>query len=376
MEERLKRLIEANNETNRAQWAREWKAQGKKVIGVMSTYVPEEVISGAGFLPWAIAGTWKEDIRHARVYRTESSCSYCNHVLEALLTDELSFLDGIVIGDIDQDLLRLWDLMLSLDLSPFCHAMHVPFVDNALNTTFFRDEIRRLIRALEMHFGIAISDDAIRSAITTTNHTRTLLAKIYEFRKREVPPLSGAEVLGITTAARIMPKEVFNAELETLMPYLNERKTDLKEVHPRLLVTSEMLDNPAYLTLIEEHCLVAMDDMDTGSRYFDQLVDTTIEDPVQALAHRYLNRHGAPRMKDWDGQIRQIIDWTREYKIDGILGFPHAWCYPQRYRMAYLSDKLNANGIPNICLEREYHLANVGQLRTRIGAFVEMLALA
>jgi len=376
MEDRLKRLMEANSETRRAGWARDWKEQGGKIIGIMSTYVPEEVITAAGLLPWGITGTWKEDIRHARVYRTESSCSYCNHVLESLLNDELSFLDGIVIGDIDQDLLRLWDLMLALDISPFCHAMHVPFVNNELNIEFFRDEIRRFIKALEASFGVTISDDAIRSAAEVTNRTRRLLSKIYAMRKRDVPPLSGAETLGITTAARIMPKEIFNRELEALIPYLEERKTNLKAVHPRLLVTSEMLDNPAYMDLIEEHCLVAMDDMDTGSRYFDQLVDTSNEDPVYALAERYLSRHGAPRMKDWDGQIRRIIDWTKEYKIDGILGFPHAWCYPQRYRMAYLSDKLNANGIPNICLEREYHLANVGQLRTRIGAFVEMLDLS
>ena len=376
MEERLRRLIAANSIGNRAQWAGEGKKQGQKIIGIMSTYVPEEIITAAGFLPWAITGTWEEDIRHARVYRTESSCSYCNHVLESLLSGELSFLDGILIGDIDQDLLRLWDVMKALDLGPFCHAMHVPFVNNELNVNFFRDETRRLISALEGAFGVTITDDAIRSAIEVHNQTRRLLARIYELRKKEVPPLSGAEALGITTAARIMPKERFNAELEALMPCIEERQTNLKEVHPRLLVSSEMLDNPAYLELVEEHCLVAMDDMDTGSRYFDRLVDTSMDDPVDALARRYLNRHGAPRMKDWDGQIQQIIDWTREYKIDGILAFPHAWCYPQRYRMAYLSDKLNEHNIPNICLEREYHLANVGQLRTRIGAFVEMLSLS
>ena len=104
MEKQLRLLIEANSENNRAQWALDWKEQGKKVMGIMSTYVPEEVIHAAGLLPWGITGTWQEDISHARVYRTESSCSYCNHVLESLLTNELDFLDGIIIGDIDQAL--------------------------------------------------------------------------------------------------------------------------------------------------------------------------------------------------------------------------------------------------------------------------------
>ncbi|MFC1534962.1 2-hydroxyacyl-CoA dehydratase subunit D [Thermodesulfobacteriota bacterium] len=373
MEDKLKGLIEGNSKANRNRWAMEWKKQGKKVIGIMSTYVPEEVIAAADMLPFRITGTWEESISHARVYRTESSCSYCNHVLESLLTGELEFLDGIVIGDIDQDLVRLWDIMKAKDLKPFCYSIHIPFVDSELNYQFLRDEIRRFIIALEDFGGSKITDEGLVSSIEIHNKTRDLLKKVYELRKREIPPLSGAEMLGITTTAMVMPKEEFNRELEALLPYLEERETKLNNVHPRLLITSEMLDNPAYMELVEESCLVAMDDMDTGSRYFNKLVDTTLDDPAYALARRYISRHGAPRMQFWDRQVKQIIDWVEEYKIDGVLGFPHAWCYPQRYRMPYLSDKLKEKGIPNLSLEREYHLANAGQLRTRIGAFVEML---
>lgn len=373
MEDQLSHLIEANSEANRTRWAMEWKDQGKKIIGVMSSYVPEEVISAAGMLPFRITGTWKEDIPRARVYRSESSCSYCNHVLESLLTGELDFLDGIVIGDIDQDLLRLWDIMVAKELKSFCYAMHIPFVDSELNYQFLRDEIRRLMGALEALGGLQITDDALRSSIDTYNKMRDLLTQIYELRKREVPPITGAEMLGLTTAATVMPKDLFNKELEDLLPYLKEREAAHKQVRPRLLISSEMLDNPAYLELVEESCLVVMDDMDTGSRYINGQIDTTLQDPAYATAKRYISRHGAPRMGDWDKQVKQIMDWVREYQVDGVLGFPHAWCYPQKYRMPYLSDKLKEAGIPNISLDREYHLANAGQLRTRIGAFVEML---
>ncbi|MBN1847099.1 MAG: 2-hydroxyacyl-CoA dehydratase, partial [Deltaproteobacteria bacterium] len=373
MEGRLRHLIESNSEANRTRWVMEWKDQGKKVIGVMSSYVPEEVISAAGMLPFRITGTWREDIPHARVYRSESSCSYCNHVLESLLKGELDFLDGIVIGDIDQDLLRLWDIMVAKELKPFCYAMHIPFVDSELNYQFLRDEIRRLMGALEALGGVQITDDALRSSIDTYNKMRDLLTRVYELRKREFPPITGAETLGLITAATVMPKDIFNKELEDLLPYLKEREAVIQQARPRLLITSEMLDNPAYLELVEESCLVVMDDMDTGSRYINGQIDTTLQDPAYAIAKRYISRHGAPRMGDWDKQIKQIMDWVREYQVDGVLGFPHAWCYPQKYRMPYLIDRLKEAGIPNISLDREYHLANAGQLRTRIGAFVEML---
>jgi benzoyl-CoA reductase/2-hydroxyglutaryl-CoA dehydratase subunit BcrC/BadD/HgdB len=233
--------------------------------------------------------------------------------------------------------------------------------------------MRRLIDAIEESFRIRISDESLKSAIKTYNHMRTVLNQMYELRKRETPSLSGAEVLGIMSSAGIMPKEEFNQELEILLPYLKERRTDLNYLNPRLLVTGESLDNPAYLKLVEEHCVVVMDDTDNGSRYFMQNVDTTLDDPVYSLAKRYISRHGDPRMATWDKQAEQIIQWVKDFKVDGVLALPLIWCYPQRYRMPYLSRKLDEAGIPSISIEREYHFANAGQLKTRVGAFLEML---
>jgi benzoyl-CoA reductase/2-hydroxyglutaryl-CoA dehydratase subunit BcrC/BadD/HgdB len=227
---------------------------------------------------------------------------------------------------------------------------------------------------VEGFFGIRITDEALRSSIETYNYMRDLLTQVNEWRKREIPPLSGAEFLGLTTAATVMPKDEFVLELKTILPFLEKRKTNLKHFHPRILITSEMLDNPAYLSLVEEGCLVAMDDMDTGSRYFLRSVEADLEDPAYALAKRYISRPGAPRMgAAWDRQLEQIMAWIKEFRIDGVLGLSHAWCYPQSFRSPYIREGLEKAGIPMISLDREYHLANEGQLRTRIGAFLEIL---
>ena len=39
-EEKLQRLLNANNPEERNKWALEWKKQGKKVIGMIDYYVP------------------------------------------------------------------------------------------------------------------------------------------------------------------------------------------------------------------------------------------------------------------------------------------------------------------------------------------------
>ena len=289
MENRLKGLIEGNSETNRVKWALEWKNQGKKVIGVVSSYVPEEVIWAADMLPFRLTGTWKDNVENARVYRSPSTGGYGTHVLESILRGELDFLDGVVFADQDQDILRLWDVLSYLKKPTFCHAIHVPFFESRHNTAFLRDEIRRLIGNLESFRGIKISAESLWSSINTCNRMRTLLGKIYELRKKETPPLSGTEVMGIVSTAQVMPKDEFNQELESILLYLDERQVKINQVCPRILLSSETLDNPAYIDLVEEGCLIAMDDMDTGICYFNQNVDTTVEDPAYALAKKNIS---------------------------------------------------------------------------------------
>ena len=60
MEDRLKALVEANRPENRNKWALRWKESSRtgKVLGVIGPYIPEEILSAAGVLPFGVSGTW------------------------------------------------------------------------------------------------------------------------------------------------------------------------------------------------------------------------------------------------------------------------------------------------------------------------------
>ena len=375
MEEKLKALIEANDERNRYRWAKSWKEKGGKVIGVISSYVPEEVLSAAGILPFRLTGTWSENIDHARIYRPENSCGFCNHLLESFLRGEFDFLDGVVAADIDQDVIRLLDVLLYLKKVPFCHIIHVPFTDTSeLHFRFFSSEIERLADKLGELVGKRIAKEAIFDSIRLYDKIREKMLLIYEMRKKDHPPLSGKEVLGLMTGITVMPRDEVLSEIENIFQYLQSRKTNLKSLSPRIMILSDMLDCPAYLELIEdEGCIVVMDDMDTGVRYIDLPAFDQSDDPFYVLSRRYLKRHGSARMATWGRQMKNIVDWVSEFRVDGVLGLPLAWCYPQQYRMPYVAKRLEEESIPHLFLDREYHFSNVGQLRTRIGAFIESL---
>ena len=373
-EKRLKRLVEAGREENRFSWAKEWKNQGKKVIGLADAYIPEEIIYAAGAFPWHIFGTWRQNVPLSSVYRPPNTCRYCAHVLEAFMAGDLDFLDGAVGDDWDDDRRTLWFQWQHLKLTSFRYQLKVPLKDSAVCRLKFTEYVARFRENVDGFCGVRITDEALAEAIVVYNKMRSLLTRVYEMKKRDVPPLTGAETLGLTTAALVMPKDEYITELEALLPYLETRRPVMANPRPRLLVSADRLDNPAYIALIEDTgALVAMDDMDTGSRYFWNEVDVN-GDPVAALAKRYLSRPACPRMTFWDRQVKQIIEWVKEWKIDGVINSTLSFNYARVFGTPYLRDQLEAAGIPLLTIQREYYLGNVGQLRTRVEAFTEILA--
>lgn len=381
MENELKSLLKLADEANRSKFPLEWKKQGKKVVGVLCSYVPEEIIHAAGMLPWRVLGTWQASTPHANEWRPSDTCLYCNHVLESLLTGQLDFLDGIVATDWDQELVRLWDVWKYLGKTPSTFIIDVPIVNSGRAVAFFANQLKLFCQKIEQLVEREISEQALRHSITVYERTRSLIHRLYELRKTDKPPLSGADMLGITTAALLMPKEEFNSKLEALLPDIEKRKTKLKKVRPRLLVSSDRLDNSEYLEVVEEAgCLVAMDDLDTGSRNFWRRVDiatasspSTRDELLEALARRYLIQPSSPRMMDWHEQVAQIAEWAREFNIQGVLELPQGYSRYREFRANFFKNGLEAADIPLMSFRREYHLSNVGQLKTRVGAFVEML---
>lgn len=374
MEEKLKNLIQGNSELNRTKWALAWKDRGKKVIGVACPYVPEEVIYAADMLPWRVTGSWQGSMRFAPIYRPVSTNLYYNGVLENFLGGKLDFLDGLVITNRYDDSRRFYDVLAHIGKPPFLHIMYFPHQDNELSYQALGKSITNLKVQLGEFRGEEISEDSLHHAVEIYNKMRSLLMKVYELRRKEPPPLSGAEVLGITTAAMVMPKDEFNKELEALLPYVEGREGSFKNLRPRLLVSADQIDNPAYLQLIEDAgTIIAMDDMDTGSRYFWDYVNPNMNDIIYALAKRYIIGPRDARMLNWDQQVDRVIEWAKLYKIDGILELVLLYYFPREFRVPFFKDKLRKSGIPSTSIQVEYHLSNVGQMLTRIGAFAEIL---
>ena len=117
---------------------------------------------------------------------------------------------------------------------------------------------------------------------------------------------------------------------------------------------------------------VVGDDLCTGSRYFDTAVDELAE-PFAALTERYLQRAPCP-VKHGASQPRtqRLLRLCHDTDAQGVIFMLPKFCEPHAFDYVPLAHALQGADVPHLLIETDVSIP-MGQLRTRLQAFIEML---
>lgn len=354
---------------------KKWIEQGGKVMGYFCSYGPEEVITAAGMLPIRMRATGSTSTELADAYLSNINCSFCRHCYNMGLQGDYNFLEGLVWLNNCDHVRRIYDNWIRKVDTPFTQMMSLPKMTTDVQVEWFRDELKILKEALEKHLGITISDEKLWKAIKLHNQTRRLLRQLYELRKKDNPPITGAEALAVVVASTAMPREQFNDMLKELLEELSDAE-GIKDYRARLMIVAGILDDPAFIKVIEEQGgLVVTDSMCFGTRIIWNEVNEKSNDPLAALARYYIqDKPACPRMFDTQPQRSKFVrDMVKEFKVDGVIGERMIFCDLWTGENFMLGRDLKEEGIPFMKLDREYIMAGAGQLRTRAQAFLESM---
>ena len=353
-----------------------WKKQGGKIVGYFCSTVPEEIITAAGLVPIRMRATGSTSTEMSDAYFSSINCSFARHCFNQALIGEFKFLDGVICVNSCDHVRRIYDNWIRfVPDTKFVEVMSLPRKTEPAQVAWYRDEINLLRGKLEQRFGIKITDKTLWKAIKLHNETRRLQKKLYGLRKQEKPPITGAETLAVMVAGTAMPKEQYNNMLRELLDELKGAEGPGGH-RARLLIVGGILDDPAYLKVIEDQGgLVVADSLCFGTRIMWVAVDESLSDPAEALAKYYVaDRPSCPRFYgEHDNRAKYVIDLCREFKCDGVIAERLMFCDPWAVEHYMLGQDLKAAGIPMLKLDREYITGGIGQLRTRVQAFLETI---
>jgi len=352
-----------------------WKDQGGKVVGYFCSTVPEEIITAAGLVPFRMRATGSTSTEESDAFYSSINCSFPRHCFNQVLTGDFKFLDGVICVNSCDHVRRIYDNWKRFAPTDFIEVMSLPRKTDPDQVGWYTEELAMLKDKVGKHFGVEITNDLLWKAVKLHNETRRLQKKLYELRKQEKPPITGAETLAVMVAGTAMPKEQYNEKLRELLDELSGSEGPGSH-RARLMIVGGILDDPAYIKVIEDQGgLVVTDSTCFGSRLMWVEVDENASDPISALAQYYLaDRPSCPRMYgEHDNRAQYVIDMCREFNCDGVIGERLIFCDSWLVEHYMLGQDLKAAGIPMLKLDREYLTSGIGQLRTRVQAFLETM---
>lgn len=111
----------------------------------------------------------------------------------------------------------------------------------------------------------------------------------------------------------------------------------------------------------------------TGEKNYDRLVEENTENPIKAIAKRYIDigcSVMSPNKNRFD-LLDRLID---KYKVDAVLDVELQACHTYAIETTsirkFVTEEKN---IPYLSLETDFSKTDIGQINTRIAAFIEML---
>ncbi len=348
------------------------KKNKKPKIGWLSICTPEEIIHAAGFLPYRITGETRPNAVKAGGYMHRNICPYILSCFEEALTGVHDFSSGVIIVNACDTRRRLCDVWKYFLKTNFVYMIDMPKAVNPHTKDYYKAQLCQLVKAIERNYGKKITDDSIREAISLYNEKRLLLQQLYELRKQDNPPISGAQVINIVKAGMVGLNEEFNSRLSDLLDELHSQKPDNSESDkPRILICGSYFDHIEIIDMLEQiGAVVVCEDISNGIKYFEGGVDID-KNPVTALADYYLDKATCARMTDSEKRFSHLWNLITEYRVDSVIYFSLKFCDNNLIDFSYQKKRLDENGIPVLFLEIERVATNISQMKTRMQAFME-----
>ena len=358
---------------------KELKDRGVPVVGTFCTYFPVEIAMAMGAATVSLCSTSDETIPAAEKDLPKNLCPLIKSSYGFAATKKCPFFyfSDLVVGETTCDGKKKMYEYLGQFKDVF--TMELPNRQTKDGLTLWKNEIIRFKEYLEQKFHVAITEEQIRNAVKIQNEGRVALKRLYELMRLDPAPMTGQELFSVLYGSTFKPeRSKIPGEVNAIADRVEKEYAEGKmlEKKPRILVTGcpiggatekviKAIEDNGGVVVTFENC--------GGAKSVDRLVEEDAEDIYEAIAKRYLSV-GCSVMTPNPNRIELLGRLIDEYQVDGVVEMILQACHT--YNVESLGIRRFVNDEkhkPYISVETDYSQADIGQLNTRIAAFIEML---
>ena len=354
------------------------KDEGTPIIGVFCTYLPREIANAMGAAVVGLCSVSDETIPDAEKDLPRNLCPLIKSSYGFAKTDKCPyfFFSDLVVGETTCDgKKKMYEL-----LSTFkpVYVLELPNRQSEEGIAMYRREIIRFKEKLEQQFETTITEEAIRDQIRLRNDLTKALLRLQYLMTKDPAPVSGLDIVNTVYGSG------FNLDVETLPGRINEMADMIEADYaagknvgkkPRILVTGSPSGGAALKVIraIEDSGAVVVAFENCSGLKPLLLTDEENPDVYDALARRYLDI-GCSCMSPNPSRLALLDRLIDEFKVDGVVDIVLQACHTYNVETSLVGKLVKEKkGISYAVVETDYSQADVGQLKTRMAAFIEML---
>lgn len=360
--------------------AKEFKEQDKPMVGMFCTFMPQEIPMSIGAATVSLCATSDETIGAAEKVLPRNLCPLIKSSYGFGKTDKCPFFyfSDLVVGETTCDGKRkMFELMG--EFKPV-HVMQLPHnPDQKFAREMWKDEIIKFKETIENQFNTEITDENMKAAIALKNRERKALNDFYSLGKLNPSAVSGLDILKVLYGTTFkFEKEDTIKELESLTAQIKSEYEAGKKLEekPRILVTGcptggvtekviKAIEDNGAIVVFFENCM--------GAKAVEDLVDENNDDVYDALAEKYM-QIGCSCMSPNRNRFDLLNKAMDEYSVDAVVDVVLQACHTYAIETTNIKDFVNnEKNKPYISIETDYSTSDIGQLNTRMAAFIEML---
>ena len=359
------------------------RANGRKVIGTFCVFVPEELIIAVNAIAVGLCAGADIASDAAEEYVPRNTCALIKSAFGFKLAKVCPYIEAtdMIVGENTCDGKKK-AFEEYKDIVDNLYVMDLPQMKSEVGKYLLKAEYKRFARTLEELTGNKITVEGLKRGVKMVNDKRKAMHRLASLRAAAIVPISGLDSLLANQVFFYDDPERFIASVNAICDELEVRIEKGEGVFPkntpRIIVSGCPMAVPNWKLphIIETSgAVIVGEEMCTGERGTQHLVDEaceTIEDYFDAIADRYFKIDCAVFTPNDDrlNHVKQMVD---KYKADGVIHYGLQFCQPYAHEAMTMEKILEGSDIPVLSVETDYSQEDLGQLKTRIEAFVERL---
>ncbi len=357
---------------------KQFKDAGTPIVGVFCTYLPREIPNAMGAAVVGLCSVSDETIPDAEKDLPRNLCPLIKSSYGFAKTDKCPFFyfSDLIVGETTCDGKKKMYEMLA-EFKPV-YVLELPNRQSEEGIAIYRREIIRFKEKLEQQFETTITEEAIRHQIHLRNEMNQALVRFQYLMTKDPAPVMGMDIVNTTYGSG------FDMDIENLPARVNAM-TDMIETdyaagknvgkRPRILVTGSPSGGAALKVVraIEDSGAVVVAFENCSGLKAMLQTDEENPDVYDALARRYMSI-GCSCMSPNPNRLAMLDRLIDDFKVDGVVDIVLQACHTYNVETAIVGKLVKEKkGIPYAVVETDYSQADVGQIKTRMAAFIEML---